>query len=142
MVAVIGLLYGWDPRSDQFKTIAYMSLLGSAAGEIARDFGVRATTRLAAAQLANIPGRVLIQINKAVGTRLLTKAGTKGLVNLAKLVPVLGGIVGGGINVAVTRQIGKAAARWLKEGPAPGDVVANMPIIAAVATEIEPTSPC
>jgi hypothetical protein len=40
MVAVIGLLFGWDPRSDQFKTLAYMSLLGSAAGEIARDFGI------------------------------------------------------------------------------------------------------
>jgi hypothetical protein len=25
MVAVIGLLFGWDPRSDQFKTLAYMS---------------------------------------------------------------------------------------------------------------------
>jgi hypothetical protein len=131
MVAVIGLLFGWDPRSDQFKTIAYVSLLGSAAGEVIRDFGIRATTKLAAAQLANLPGKVLIQINKAVGFRLVTKAGTKGLVNLTRLVPVLGGLVGGGVNIFVTRQIGAEAARWLNEGP----------IIDGVAAEVVPLSP-
>ena len=119
MVAVIGLLYGWDPRSDQFRTIAYMSLLGSAAAEVARDFGVRAGTKLAAAQLARVPGKVLIHINQAVGVRLVTKAGSTGLLNLTKLVPIVGGIVGGGLNVFFTRQIGWAAVGWLREGPAP-----------------------
>ena len=131
MVAVIGLLFGWNPRSDQFRTIAYVSLLGSAAGEMARDFGIRATTKLAAAQLANLPGKVLIQINKAVGFRLVTKAGTKGLVNLTKLVPILGGLIGGGINIVVTNQIGMEAARWLKEGPPPNEPPSDAPIISA-----------
>lgn len=117
MIAVIGLLFGWDVRSDQFRTIAYMSLLGSAAGEVVRDVSVRATGKIAAAQLARLPGKALLQINKAVKTRLLTKAGSTGFVNLSKVVPILGGIVGGGVNVLVTRQMGKAAARWLAEGP-------------------------
>jgi len=119
MAAVIGLLYGWDPRSDQFRTIAYMSLLGSAAAEVAREFGVRAGTKLAAAQIARVPGKVLTRINQAVGTRLVTKAGSTGLLNLTKLVPVVGGIVGGGLNVVFTRQIGKVAAGLLREGPNP-----------------------
>jgi hypothetical protein len=105
-----------------------MSLLGSAAGEVARDFGIRAGTKLAAAQIAKVPGRVLARINQAVGTRLVTKAGSTGLVNLTKLVPVVGGIVGGGLNVLFTRQIGRVAVGWLREGPNP-TVTDDGPII-------------
>jgi hypothetical protein len=120
MVVVIGLLLGWDPRSDQFRTIAYLSLLGSAGSQIAGKFGIHVTTKLAAAQLAKLPGKILIRINQAVGMRLVTKAGTKGLINLSRFVPVLGGLVGGGVNIVFTRQIGRHALRWLKEGPQDG----------------------
>lgn len=120
MVAVIGLLFGWNARSDQFRTMAYLSLLGSAAGEAARDFGIRASTRVAAVQLnKRISGEMLKKINARLAPRFFTKAGSTGLVNISKLVPVLGGLVGGGINVLVTRQIGKTAIAWLKDGPPP-----------------------
>lgn len=109
MVAVIGLLFDWDVRSDQFRTMAYMSLLGAAAGELVRDLGIKATTRVAMGTIQKkVSGAVLQKINRAVSTRLVTKA-----------VPVLGGLVGGGVNVLVTRQIGKTAISWLKEGPPP-----------------------
>jgi hypothetical protein len=117
MVAVIGLLFHWDVRSDQFRSIAYLSLLGTAGGELLRDFGVAFTTKLAAAQVAKLSGKALIKINQQVGFRLLTKAGSTGLVNLTKVIPVLGGIVGGSVNFVVTKQIGYAALAWLKEGP-------------------------
>ncbi|WP_298162654.1 EcsC family protein [Acidocella sp.] len=119
MVAVVGLLFGWDVRSDQFRTMAYLSLLGSAAGELVRDLGIKATTRIAMGTIQKkVSGAVLQKINRAVGTRLVTKAGSTGVVNLTKVVPVLGGLVGGGVNVLVTRQIGKTAVSWLREGPA------------------------
>jgi uncharacterized protein (DUF697 family) len=117
MVAVIGLLFGWDVRSDQFRSMAYISLLGTAGGELLRDFGVTFTTKLVAAQISKLSGKALLKINQAVGFKLLTKAGSTGLVNLTKIVPVLGGIVGGGVNLLVTRQIGHTALTWLKEGP-------------------------
>ena len=60
------------------------------------------------------------RINGAVGTRLVTKAGSTGLVNLTKVVPILGGIVGGGASAISTRLIGRTAVQWLKDGP-PGD---------------------
>jgi len=129
MVAVIGLLFGWDARSDQFRTMAYMCLLGSAMGEIARDFGIQATTKIVAGTIQKrVSGAMLTKINQLVGTRLLTKAGSTGLINLTKVVPVLGGVVGGGINALVTLQIGKAAIGWLSEGPPPGDDVGEAPV--------------
>ena len=48
-------------------------------------------------------------INQKVGFRLLTKFGTKGAVNLVKLVPVAGGIIGGVIDIGSTQIIAKNA---------------------------------
>jgi hypothetical protein len=54
---------------------------------------------------------VLLDINKKVGFRLVTKSGTTGVVNLSKAVPVLGGVVGGTIDGTSTRAVGAVARR-------------------------------
>jgi hypothetical protein len=57
------------------------------------------------AALKKLPGKVLIEINKKVGFRLVTKAGTKGVVNLGKLVPFVGGGVGATVNAVGMRTV-------------------------------------
>jgi hypothetical protein len=117
MVAVIALLYGWDLRSDRLKTTAFLCLLGSSAAEAISAAGVKVGTKLTANLIKQIPGHALIAINKAVGFRLITKAGTTGVVNLTKLVPIVGGLVSGGLNAVATRQIGQFAESIFKAGP-------------------------
>lgn len=56
-----------------------------------------------------IPGKVLIEINKKVGFRLATKMGEKGLINLGKVIPLLGGGIGGCVNAVGALSICKAA---------------------------------
>ncbi|GIP46270.1 hypothetical protein J45TS6_47290 [Paenibacillus sp. J45TS6] len=56
-----------------------------------------------------IPNEVIKAINKKVGARLLTKFGEKGVINLGKAVPVLGGIIGGAVDGIGTNIIGKTA---------------------------------
>ena len=56
-----------------------------------------------------LPGTVLTKINQAVGFRLFTKFGQKGLVNIHKAIPVLGGVVGGTVDALSTYSIAKAA---------------------------------
>ncbi len=51
--------------------------------------------------------------NKAVGFRLVTKAGTTGLVNLTKAVPVVGGFVGGTFDYVAVCAVGRYADRNL-----------------------------
>lgn len=48
-------------------------------------------------------------MNQKVGFRLVTKFGTKGAVNLVKLVPVAGGVIGGAIDIGSTQVIAKNA---------------------------------
>ena len=59
---------------------------------------------------------MLTKINQAVGFRLFTKFGQKGLVNIHKAIPVLGSIVGGTVDAMSTYAIAKAAkALFLNE---------------------------
>ena len=62
-----------------------------------------------------IPGKVLNAINKKVGMRLLTKYGTKGAINLGKLIPGVGAAVGGGLDFLETKIIANRAYKWFFE---------------------------
>ena len=137
MIAVIGILFGWEATSDQFRTTAFSCLLGTITSEAVRDVGVKASTRFGSRLVGNISGKSLQRFNTAIGIpRLLIKgvktgakaggkatasatarAGSKGIINLTKMVPLLGGIVGGGLNIVFTRQMGLAAVKLLKDGP-------------------------
>ena len=52
--------------------------------------------------MKKVPGALLVKINQQVGFRLVTKFGEKGIINLCKLVP----FVGGGIDTVATIGIG------------------------------------
>ena len=64
----------------------------------------------------NIPGKVLTKINQKVGFRFITKFGEKGIINLGKLVPGVGAVIGGSIDFAETKAISKRAYKWFMEG--------------------------
>ena len=66
-----------------------------------------------------IPGKTLTAINRKVGFRFVTKFGEKGIINLGKVVPVLGAFVGGGMDVASTRLIGYNAYKIFIKGEIP-----------------------
>ena len=46
---------------------------------------------------------------KKLAFRFITKFGSKGIINLGKMVPAVGGIIGGGIDFAETKIIAKKA---------------------------------
>jgi uncharacterized protein (DUF697 family) len=48
------------------------------------------------------------------GFRLLTKSGEKGLINLGKMVPLVGGIIGGTVDAVSTNIIGNVALKLFR----------------------------
>ena len=66
---------------------------------------------LAIEAIKKVPSQVLIAINKKVGFRLLTKFGERGAINLVKLVPLAGGVIGGGVDGTACYVMGKRAKR-------------------------------
>lgn len=54
---------------------------------------------------------VITKVNQKVGFRLLTKFGEKGVINLGKAVPIVGGVIGGTVDGISTHSIGKISKR-------------------------------
>jgi hypothetical protein len=109
--AAVAHLRGYDVRTEEVRSLVLLSLLGSAGAAVLAEVGVTVAQKSAVTALRRLPGRVLIDVNKKVGFRLLTKFGEKGVINLGKLVPLVGAPVGAGVNVATTRTVGTWARR-------------------------------
>jgi hypothetical protein len=107
--AAIAHLRGYDLDSDEVRSVVLLSLLGSGGVALAAEAGAKLGQKAAFAALQKLPGKVLIDLNKKVGFRLVTKAGTTGVVNLTKLVPFVGGGVGATVNVVGMRTVGTYA---------------------------------
>jgi EcsC protein family len=118
MIGAIAHLRGYDVRSDQVRTLAFACLAGSAALDILKDFGINIGAQLTRQIILRVPGEVLKRVNRAVGFRLVTKAGTRGVVNLVKVVPLAGGLVGGALDAAATTVIGRTAKQVFVPIPA------------------------
>ncbi len=109
LAAGIAYLRGHDVYSEDVRTVVTLCLLGSAGTELLKDIGVTVGTKSLAAAVKKIPGKVLIEINKKVGFRLLTKAGRTGVFNLSKMVPLAGAPIGAVVEATACRAVGKYA---------------------------------
>ena len=109
MIAAIAAMGGYDVRSDQVKTQIYVCLTGTSVADLLKEAGINAGKQAARSAIKKIPGVVLTKINQRIGFRFITKFGEKGVVNLGKCVPLVGAVIGGGMDVASTRVIGKRA---------------------------------
>ena len=109
MIAAIAHMGGYDLRDEKVKTLVYMCLVGNFAKDILQETGIRLGTKFTALAIERISEKSLLLINQRVGFRLLATSGTKGMINLGKAVPLVGGIIGGSIDVAATNTIGNMA---------------------------------
>lgn len=119
MCCAIAKMAGYDIHSDQVQTLIYVCLTGSAATDILKSSGIKFVNKFGVAMVDKIPGKALTAINRKVGFRFVTKFGETGIINLGKVVPVIGGFVGGGIDVASTKIIGKNAYKIFVKGEIP-----------------------
>ena len=109
--AAIAKMGGYDVNSDQVQTLVYMCLTGTTIADIVKETGIQIGEKSLTAAIKKIPGAVLTKINQKMGFRFLTKFGEKGVINLGKLVPIAGGLIGGGVDIASTIVISRNAIR-------------------------------
>lgn len=109
MAGAIAVIDGHDLEEDRVRTLVLLSIVGDSAKEVLKQVGVKVADKLTEKVVMKVPGKVLIEINKRVGFRLLTKAGEKGAIVLVKGVPVVGGIVGGAFDAIACQTVGNVA---------------------------------
>jgi hypothetical protein len=117
MAAAIARIYGHNIHSDRVRTFIMAALVGDSLKDIAKASGIAIGRGVAKSLIEKVPGKVLIEFNKRVGFRLLTKAGEKGAINLMKGVPFVGGVVGGTFDAVACRVVGRnAQALFVRRG--------------------------
>ena len=116
MIAAVAIMGGHNVRSDRVKALVYACLTGNAIKDVLKDAGIVVGTKIASKSIENISGKTIVAINQKIGFRLVTKFGERGVINLGKAVPLLGGIIGGTIDATTTNVIGNVARNTFIEG--------------------------
>lgn len=117
MIVAIAIMAGYDPHNDKVQTFAYACLLGNSVGDVLKEVGVKITDKITLNYIKkNISGKTLQKINDAIVPRLITKAGSKGIINLSKAAPLIGGVFGAGFDIFTTKGIGAAAKKVFIDG--------------------------
>jgi uncharacterized protein (DUF697 family) len=120
LVAVIAHLHGHDIRTPRVRMLVLACLSGSRAADTLRDAGVRFGTRLGRDAAAWAAPLLLNKSRHAGHIAALSLAGSRGFAGLSRLVPLLGGVVAGGFDAALTHMIGRTAHRLFAQRPTDG----------------------
>ena len=116
LIAAIAHLHGHDIRSNEVRMLALGCLTGSKAAGTMKDAGVRFGTRLARDGFGWVSPVLFRKAAHAANAPAVCAAGTTAA-RAGRLVPVVGGVVAGGFDGAMTALIGRTADRVFRRLP-------------------------
>lgn len=141
MIACTAYMAGFELNSDQTQTFVYACLAGVSVNKLVKQAGIKFGVKFANGLIKKIPGKVLTKINQKVGFRFITKFGSKGIINLGKLVPGVGAVIGGGLDLVETKAISARAYKWFFEGDFSGEQDSADAAVEIVADDFECSTP-
>lgn len=118
MIAAVAYMAGFDVHSAQVRSLIYMCLAGLTVEQLLKNTGIKIGTRITKSVAAKLPGKLTASINQKVGYRLFTKFGNRSALSVGKAVPILGGIISGGIDMMETQLIAERAYNMFIGGEA------------------------
>lgn len=140
MIACTAYMAGFELNSDQTQTFVYACLAGVSVNKLVKQAGIKFGVKFTNGLIKKIPGKVLTKINQKVGFRFITKFGSKGIINLGKLVPGVGAVIGGGLDLVETKAISARAYKWFFEGDFSGEQDSADAAVEIVADDFECSS--
>lgn len=112
MTAAVAKVRGYDLASEQIRTAVLLTLVGAEADDLLRKANMvvpgGTLSNLAAQRL---PGPALMVVQKGIGFRLLAQVGKSTFARLGRLVPLVGGAIGGGLDAYMLRRFAANAKR-------------------------------
>jgi uncharacterized protein (DUF697 family) len=106
MVAAIAALRGHDLRSDQVRTVVLACLCGTTLLDVLKDAGIGVGAGLAQQAVASLSSDGLRRLARIGGLH-----GAHGGARVARLTPLIGGVVAGAVDGALTRVYANAAKK-------------------------------
>ena len=125
MTAAVAKVRGYDITSEQIRTAVLLTLVGADADDLLRKANMvvpgGTLSNLAAQRL---PGPALMVVQKGIGFRLLAQVGSSTFARLGRLVPIVGGAIGAGLDAYMLRRF---AANAKRQFPVAVPVAASAP---------------
>jgi hypothetical protein len=117
MVGAIASLRGYDVRDQGTRSAVMLTLVGADADDLLKKAGIGRTGRLADLAAQRLPGPAIMVLNKGIGFRLVSSVGKSVLGRFGRGVPVVGGVVGAGLDAYLLRRIAGHARREFPPRP-------------------------
>jgi hypothetical protein len=112
MTAATAKVRGYDINQPEIRSAVLLTLVGADSDDLLKKAGLQAAGgKLSSLAFNRLPAPALMVLNKAVGFRLLGRIGQGTFAKLGRAVPVVGGLVGAGVDVYMLNRIGKQAAK-------------------------------
>ena len=112
MVGTIAHLRGYSLSDPHTQAMITLVAAGSSAQSAISAFGVKVGQQAAMQAIKKLPMSVVNQVNKKAGFYLVAKYGSqRSAITLIKAVPAVGGLIGGGVDAALTASIARAAKK-------------------------------
>lgn len=120
LVGAIAHIRGHDISRRETRMAVLVSLTGDRASELLGRAGATLPAgRMTKRALRGLPDSTVRMVNKALGLKLLVTASGRGLVKLGRAVPLVGGVIGGTVDVALMRSIARHAREQFRTEDAP-----------------------
>lgn len=124
MVAAMARVRGYDLADPHVRTAVLLTLTGTDSDDILKKVGLQAAGgRLTSMATSRLPAPALMVLNKAVGFRLIARAGGQTLARFGRAVPVAGGVLGAGLDVYLLGKIADQARAEFPARPSTGATV-------------------
>ncbi len=112
MTAATARVRGYDIDQPEIRSAVLLTLTGADSDDLLKKAGLQAAGgKLSSLAFERLPAPAMMVLNKAVGFRLLGRIGQGTFAKLGRGVPLVGGLVGAGVDVYMLGRIGKQAAK-------------------------------
>ncbi|MBG1244189.1 hypothetical protein [Nostoc sp. NZL] len=114
LASALFALYGIDTRSESARVLVLAAATGVSVSELANQLGTKVGSQAIQKALMSIPGKTFAEINKALGIKLISKAGETTLVNVATMMPFIGSAISGTVNGVMMNACGHAVIAFIR----------------------------
>jgi hypothetical protein len=112
LTAATARVRGYDIDQPEIRSAILLTLMGADSDDLLKKAGLQAAGgKFSALAVDRLPAPALMVLNKAIGFRLLGRIGQGTFARLGRAVPVIGGLLGGAIDVYMLSRIGRQAAK-------------------------------
>lgn len=112
LTAATAAVRGYDVDKPEVRSAVLLTLVGADSDDLLRKAGLKTPGgKLSSLATDRLPAPALMVLNKAVAFRLVGRVGQSAFSRLGRAVPVVGGLVGAGVDVYMLSRIGRQAAK-------------------------------